>query len=88
MDIDMVKEIEATNTDNFVKLAEVLGLDPKNDFRNSNLSGVDLSNCDLRGWDFTNANLRGATGVNVIVDSTTIITGADVSGSIFSQPTE
>lgn len=70
-------------TDNFVELALMIGLDPKKDFRFGDLSDVDLSNCDVRGFDFTGADLRRVKGTKVIWDSTTILTGADIENSIF-----
>lgn len=72
-----------SETDNFVVLCDLAGLDRKHDFRHANLSGVDFNNCDLRGFDFTGADLRGSHGVNVTVDATTIFIDADLRDSIF-----
>jgi hypothetical protein len=69
---------------NFNEHVEFLGLDPKNDFRFADLSGVDFSGANLCGFDFTGADLRGATGVNVQWDGTTILKGADTVDSLFA----
>lgn len=70
-------------TDNFVEVSNLAGLDPKTDYRFSNLSDVDFSDSDIRGFDFTGADLRGAKGTNVVWDETTILERADIDGSIF-----
>lgn len=75
---------ESSNESNFVRCGELLGLDKGSDWRYLNLSGSDFSDCDLRGFDFTGADLRGCTGINVIIDHTTVFEGADVDGSVFS----
>lgn len=79
-----VQEIVLANSDIFSELAIVAGLDPKNDFRYSNLSGVDFKSSDLRGYDFTGADLRGAVGIDVTWDETTKLDKAEVSGSLFA----
>lgn len=78
-----MKAVLEAETDNFLELCELAGLDLKKDLRYSNLEKVDFTGCDLRGLDLTGADLRGATGVQVIWDKTTILTGADLEGSIF-----
>lgn len=69
----------------FVELTRTLGLDKKNDFRHSNLRQVDFSYSDIRGFDFSGADLRFAHGVDVTLDETTILTGADMSGSFLAK---
>ena len=71
--------------DNFIKQVDFLNLNPKRDFRNADLVGVNFSNSDLAGFDFTGSDLRGATGINVKWDHTTIFRGADTDGSVFAQ---
>jgi len=50
-------ELALADTDEFVKLAEISGLDPKVDFIGADLSGCDLSNQDLRIYVLHDANL-------------------------------
>lgn len=79
-----VRSLHAAETDNFVELTRLARLDIKRHFRFANLRGVCLDNSDLRGFDFTGADLQGATGWNVVWDETTILKGANVSGSVFA----
>jgi Pentapeptide repeats (8 copies) len=60
-------------------------LNPNRDFRHADLSGVDFSGCDLRGFDFTGADLTKSHGFDVLLDHTTVLEKADVSGSIFQH---
>lgn len=53
-----IRSIEKIKSGNFTDMARVAGLDPKNDFKWLNLSGVDFTNSDLTGFDFTGCNLR------------------------------
>jgi len=69
---------------NFNERVKFLGLDPTNDFRFSDLSGVDFSGANLCGFDFTGADLRGATGANVQWDRTTILKDTDTGDSLFA----
>jgi pentapeptide repeat protein len=61
----------------------LLGLNPKTDFRYADLACIDLSNSDLRGFDFTGSDLQGATGVNVKWDDSTILDHAQLADSLF-----
>jgi len=79
-----IKCISASQTENFNDLAALCGLNPKTDFRFSNLSGVDFSGCDLLKFDFTGSDLRGCFGSNVTFDATTILQNATTENSIFS----
>jgi uncharacterized protein YjbI with pentapeptide repeats len=83
---ERVAAVIEADTDNFVFLANMLGLDPATDFRHSDLTGVDLSNCDLRGYDFSGADLTGAYGTDVIWDETTVLTDAKIAGTFFEVP--
>lgn len=78
-----MKAVLEAKTDNFLELCKRAGLDTKKDLRYSDLDKVDFTGCDLRGCDLTGASLRNATGVQVIWDKTTIMTDADLEGSIF-----
>jgi Pentapeptide repeats (8 copies) len=80
----LVAEYLKFEDENFNEHVKFLGLDPKNDFRFSDLSGVDLSGSNLCGFDFTGSDLRGATGANVQWDRTTILKGADTRDSLFA----
>lgn len=81
----MVKALDH-GSDNFVELAKVAGLDPKNDFRFADLQGVNFTNCSLVGFDFTGADLRNTFGENVRWDETTILADAQLDGSPFKYP--
>lgn len=81
-------DIVAKSSGNFQNLVELLELDKLNDFRFSNLNGVDFSNVDLRGFDFQGADLRNSYGVDVLIDTTTNLEGADLQGSIFCYTKE
>lgn len=82
MDSEMKALLEA-ETDNFVALCEIAGLDPKTDLRGANLVGVDFTECDIRGFDLRDADLTRTRGTNVTWDSTTNFEGANLTGSIF-----
>jgi hypothetical protein len=63
----------------FSVLAQLAKLDPRSDFRFSDLQEVDFRDSDLRGYDFTGSNLLGAIrNERTILDSTTILTDARV----------
>lgn len=82
-DVERLERVWGATDTNFVKLAELAGLDRSSAWRYLNLSGTDFTDCDLRGFDFTGADLSGCTGSNVIVDATTILDGAELDASIF-----
>jgi hypothetical protein len=84
-DREKARSVVAAPDDNFIKLVDALGLDRRRDLRHVDLSGVDFSDCDLRGCDFTGSDLRGAMGSNVVWDETTVLSGANVDRSLFSQ---
>lgn len=67
----------------FSSQVEFLGLNPRSDFRYSDLAQVDFSDSNVRGFDFTGADLRGATGVNVTWDGTTVLKDAITTDSLF-----
>ncbi|MEM1159371.1 MAG: pentapeptide repeat-containing protein [Pseudomonadota bacterium] len=69
-----IKKIEEAETDRFVDLVKIAGLDPKKDFRNRNLRNVDFSNSDLAGFDLRGSDLRGAN-----------FEGATISGAVFDD---
>ena len=53
-----VRQVLAANTDDFLELAAMAGLDPAIDFRYANLSGIDFCGADLSGYDLTGAHLE------------------------------
>ena len=60
---DFTKRLEmlaSHETDNFIELTRVSGLDPTSDFIGADLRGVDLRGLDLSEYDFTNADMEGA----------------------------
>lgn len=79
----LMKALMDAETENFVELGALVGLDPAKDYRFADLRGVDFSDCDLRGFDFTGADLTNSTGTETTWDETTILTDADIEGSIF-----
>ncbi|MEX6507723.1 pentapeptide repeat-containing protein [Jiella sp. M17.18] len=84
----VIKDLEAkirTKKTSFGELVAVFDLDPKRDFRHADLRQIDFSNTDIRGFDFHGADLRGAMGSNVRWDDTTLLDGAEVSGSLFAH---
>ncbi|WP_428515012.1 pentapeptide repeat-containing protein [Roseovarius sp.] len=63
----------------FDRLIEISGLDPKEDFKHSNLRRLNFCGADLRGFDFTGSDLRGsAVDERTIIDDTTILEGAEI----------
>lgn len=69
---DISAKVLNAQTENFVQLVKIAELDPKKDFRFSNLSDVDFSGCNLAGFDFTGASLLGAR-----------FTGSRICGGVF-----
>lgn len=85
------------DTEDFLELAKMAGLDIKRDFSGADLSGVNLANADLTGCDFsyadlsnanlsntnlTRANLRNASFVKADLTGATLVE-ADLRGSNF-----
>ncbi|KAA3516970.1 hypothetical protein GOZ96_12315 [Agrobacterium vitis] len=69
----MVKSVVDSDTDDFLELVRLSGLDPANDFRHMDLRGFNFENCDLSGFDFTGSiiddfNFVGAKIENTILD--------------------
>jgi DNA-binding winged helix-turn-helix (wHTH) protein len=69
-----IARVHAAQTDNFIELVNISGLDPKVDFRFSNLKEVDFTNLNLSGFDFTGANMIGC-----------IFNKAKITGAIFDE---
>lgn len=73
-----------TSGNSFSEAAAALNLDAEHNFRHADLRGVDFSESDIRGFNFSGALLSGATGINVIWDKSTVLTGARLDSSIFA----
>lgn len=52
-------EVLESPSENFGELVQISGLDPTEDFKNRDLSGVDFSGSNLEFFDFTGSNLQG-----------------------------
>ncbi|MBB3612091.1 pentapeptide repeat-containing protein [Rhizobium sp. BK602] len=85
---ERLSTIAAFEGTNFTKLVELSLLSKTSDFIEADLSHVDFSNSDLRGFNFTGANLAGCYGINVRLDETTVLTDANVAGSILAVEKE
>lgn len=81
--ISVLNDICSSQSENFNELTVLAGLDPTNDFRFSDLRGIDFSNSNLCGYDFTGSDLRGCFGSNIIWDNSTSLTDARISSSVF-----
>jgi hypothetical protein len=85
-----IQQILEAETNDFVELARIAGLDIATDFAGADLSGVDLSGADLRGAnlsetdlsgaDFSFANLSEANFSRAHLHESNLI-GADLSGA-------
>lgn len=67
----VLAKVYSADTDNFVELVRISGLDPESDFRFANFEGMDFSNCKLSGFNFTGCDFTNA-----------VIGNADFSGAI------
>jgi uncharacterized protein YjbI with pentapeptide repeats len=65
-----IQQILEAETNNFVELARIAGLDIATDFAHADLSGVDLSGADLSNADLSNANLSNADLSGANLDNT------------------
>jgi hypothetical protein len=81
------KRLEAfleSDENNFVSLSLSLGLDPRTDFRNADLAGLDFSNCDLTSFVFEGSDLSFTFGSNIVFPSPDALKAADLRMSPFS----
>jgi small subunit ribosomal protein S1 len=51
-----INRVLTAKTDNFIDLVRLAGLDPAEDFKSAQLTGVDFSQCDLSNFDFSNTH--------------------------------
>jgi uncharacterized protein YjbI with pentapeptide repeats len=84
----LIQQIEEAQTDDFIELAKIAGLDPLKDFVRADLSNVNLSYANLRGINLSGANLSKAnlSGANLSNAnlSSTVLYFADLSGVVLS----
>ncbi|NHC37690.1 pentapeptide repeat-containing protein [Scytonema millei] len=83
------KQIMEAQTDDFIELAKVAGLDPLKDFVKADLRNVDLSNANLTGINLSaaylgKANLSGANLRNANL-SNTVLFHTDLSNANLSN---
>jgi formylglycine-generating enzyme required for sulfatase activity len=71
---DQARQIIESETEDFVELLKLSGLDPKRHLCLADWSGVSFRGCDLRGFDFTGARLHGCD-----------FNGALIAGARFDQ---
>lgn len=55
-----IQEIELADTENFLELVRISGLDPAVDFQHSDWSKISFANCNLAGFDFTGSKINGS----------------------------
>jgi uncharacterized protein YjbI with pentapeptide repeats len=72
---DITQRVITAQTDNFLELAKIAGLNPLVDFTSAKLLGVNLRGVDLSGANLRRAYLRGADL------SDTDLSGADLQGA-------
>src|SRR5271163_1052595 len=76
---ETVDAIFSEKTGVFDRLVKVAGLDPRSDFRDRSLLGIDFTGADLRGFDFSGSDLRGTCVEDArSVDKTTIFSDGTV----------
>lgn len=57
---DLIRKIVAAETDDFLELVRMTGLNPSEDFVGAHLKGTNLSGANLSGADLSNADLSDA----------------------------
>jgi formylglycine-generating enzyme required for sulfatase activity len=79
------RAVIGAQSNNFMELLKISGLDPKTDLRFADWSGVDFSGCDLRGFDFTGARLHGCNFGGAFIEGARLdqaeINGSDVQAA-------
>jgi signal transduction histidine kinase len=81
-DRERISAVFCAETACFSDLVAASGLNPKTDFRFSDLSSVDFRNSDIRGYDFTGANLVRTRWYQAKWDTSTIVTDADLTDAV------
>jgi len=72
-----IDAVLSSNSMKFDHLVQLAGLDPKSDFKFSDLRALNFCGADLRGFDFTGSDLRrAAKDERTQIDESTIFTNA------------
>jgi hypothetical protein len=79
-----IQQILEAETNNFLELARIAGLDIATDFADADLRGVDLSGANLSGADLSGADLSGAN-LTFAKLSGADLSDADLSGANLSE---
>ena len=66
--LEAMQKVLAADTEDFIELLRLTGLDPQRHLRLSDWSGIDFSGADLRGFDFTAANLVGCSFDGALIE--------------------
>jgi uncharacterized protein YjbI with pentapeptide repeats len=86
---DSIQRVISAQTDNFLELAKIVGLNPLVDFAGAKLLGVNLSGVDLSEANLRRAYLRGANLSDADLSGTDLhganLGGADLSGAYLSD---
>lgn len=86
---EVMQRVFAAQTDNFLELANIVGLNPLTDFVGAKLLGVNLSSADLSGANLSRAYLRGADLSDADLSGADLyevnLGGADLSGAYLSD---
>lgn len=85
-DLDwMVTQLLSADTNNFLELSRMVGLDPSKDFVGADLSNINLQGEDLQDFDLSSANLSHAnlshTNLSYANLSCSDLTGANLQDS-------
>jgi hypothetical protein len=81
---EIYDEIISVETTNFEELINISKLNKRTDLIGLDFSNTDISDSDLRNFNFSRCNLSGITGINFIIDDSTIIEDAIIDNSVFS----
>ena len=57
---DLIRQVVEADTNNFLELAEIAGLDARTDLAGADLSGFDLRSADLRDADLSYTEVENA----------------------------
>lgn len=86
---DLIQRISEANTNNFMELAQIAGVNPVIDLAGGNLLGTNLSGVDLSGANLCRTNLRGAELDDADLSETNLsdanLRGADLSGAYLAN---
>ncbi|OKH19842.1 low-complexity protein [Hydrococcus rivularis NIES-593] len=81
----LIERIYEAQTDNFLELAKLAGLNPLTDLAGGNFLAVNLSGSELSGADLSRANFRGANLTDIDLSEANLsyakLSGADLSGA-------